>query len=96
MISPVFRRTREYTFLYFALLFVLHLCGCRYAMTPLREIQAEDLSQSSVGVIVLIPEKKIGFSEHLYRVFRNEMQENYYSFEGRVAQSRFEIYFVFL
>lgn len=76
------RRTRGDTPLCFALLLALLFCGCRAAMIPLREVQAKDLSQSSVGVVILMPEKKIGFSEHLYRVITNEMRENYYSFEG--------------
>lgn len=74
--------TRKNTLLCFALLLALLLCGCRTAMIPWRGIQAKDLSQSSVGVIILMPEKKIGFSEHFYRVITNEMRENYYSFEG--------------
>jgi hypothetical protein len=51
-------------------------------MIRLREVQAKDLSQSSVGVIILIPEKQIGLSEHFYRVITNEMRESYYSIEG--------------
>lgn len=80
--SPVIRRTWEYTLLCFALLLALLLCGCRYAMIPLREIRAKDLSQSSVGVVILMPEKKIWFSETFYRVITNEIRETYYSFEG--------------
>ena len=69
--------------LYIGLLSALLLCGCGSpSLIPLRGVQVKDLSQSSIGVVVLMPEKKIGFCEHQYRALWNETLENYYSFEG--------------
>lgn len=68
---------------HFIIILLLLLCGCsRSSMIPLQGMEANDVRQSLVGVVILIPEKKIEFSEHLYRALTNEVRENFYSYEG--------------
>lgn len=42
----------------------------------------EEFRRSSIGVVLLVPEKRVEFSERLYRVFFISQRANYYTFDG--------------
>ena len=52
------------------------------AIITLDNVYSQQLLQNPPGVIVLVPEKRLEFTERFYRVFYASMTENYYTFEG--------------
>lgn len=58
-------------------------CGATpKAIIPVDKVHSEQLLQNPPAVIVLVPEKRLEFTERLYRVLWISMKENYYTFEG--------------
>jgi hypothetical protein len=46
------------------------------------KVYSQQLLQNPVGIIVLVPEKRLEFTERFYRVLFMSMKENYYTFES--------------
>lgn len=63
---------------------VMGLCGCTpKAIITIDDVSSQQIVKSPIGVLVLVPEKRIEFFEScLYKIFWYEGRDNYYTFEG--------------
>jgi len=52
------------------------------SIIPMDKVHSQQLLQNPAGIIVLVPEKRLEFTERFYRVLLMSMKENYYTFEG--------------
>ena len=74
---------KHFFYLSFLSLFLLSSCApIVVSIVPFNNNETHKIYGSSIGIIVTKPNKKLEFSESLYKVLYYEMAESFYDFEG--------------